>query len=72
MLRYQARTTEELCKTKPALGDQCRVINKLDCYASFVCLYTGCGYATRNLRKIRKHLLSTHRVKAAVYGQSPL
>lgn len=72
LLSYQARTTKELCKTKPALGDQCRVIDGLDCYVGFVCLYTGCGYATRNLRKIRKHIPSTHQVKAAVYGQSPL
>jgi hypothetical protein len=72
LLSHRLKTAAELKETKPKTEDACPVIDGLECYSGFRCLQTGCQYATRNSRDIRRHMPSIHHVKAAAHKRSAL
>jgi hypothetical protein len=69
---YDLRTSDELREHKPQLRDKCQLVEHLASYSGFCCLQPGCSYCTRHFREMKKHVASTHKVKAARHKESPL
>jgi hypothetical protein len=72
LLSYRLKTADELRETKPKTEDESQAIDGLECYSGFICPQTGCQYATRNRRDMRKHMPSIHHVKAAAHKKTEL
>jgi hypothetical protein len=64
---YRLRTLEELKQLKPRVEDECQVIKHLVVYDGFRCLQADCGYQTRHLREMRKHMPQAHKIKATAH-----
>ena len=69
---YNLRSIGELKEHKPRPEDQCRPIEHLASYNGFYCLQPECGYCTRHLPKIKKHIASAHKIKAKKHKFDPL
>ena len=61
---YNLRGVGELKEHKPRLEDQSEPIEHLAGYDGFYCLQQACGYCTRHLPKMKKHMASGHKIKA--------
>jgi orsellinic acid/F9775 biosynthesis protein OrsD/helicase-like protein/RAD3-like DEAD/DEAH box helicase len=69
---YNLRSIRELKEHKPRPTDQCQAIEHLASYDGFYCLQSDCRYCTRHLPKMKKHMVSAHRIKAKEHGINPL
>jgi len=69
---YDLRTVEELREYKRRLDNDCQPIEHLASYGGFDCIQLDCGYRTRHLRDMRKHLPSIHKIKAKEHENGPL
>ncbi|KFZ24597.1 hypothetical protein V502_00922, partial [Pseudogymnoascus sp. VKM F-4520 (FW-2644)] len=69
---YKLKTVEQLNDQTPQLKDKCMPIEGLACYNGFCCLHAQCSYCTQHLPKMKEHVSSTHKVKAAEHKTSPL
>ena len=69
---YSLRTLGELQQHKPRVEDKCQVIEHLAVYDGFYCLQLDCGYQTRHLREMRKHMPQAHKIKATVHKSCAL
>lgn len=62
---YQLKTIKELKNQARKLGARCALIEGLARYNGFCCLHAQCAYSTRHLPKMKEHVSSSHKVKAA-------
>jgi hypothetical protein len=69
---YSLRTAHELKEYKPRLGDEYQPIKHLACYDSFYYLQPEYKYCTRHPQKIKEHVASIHKLKAASHKSSLL
>ena len=67
---YQLRTVEQLQQLKPQPGSQCAELPHLESYEGLLCLQPACGFGTRGLSQIKKHMAAVHNIKAASHSPS--
>jgi hypothetical protein len=62
---YRLKTLEELRDDTPRRGDRCAAIQGLARQLGFCCLHAECAYCTRHLPKMKEHVSSAHKARAA-------
>ena len=62
---YDLRTAQELKEQKTRLAAECQLIEYLASYDGLYCLQPECDCCTRHPQKIREHVSSVHKLKAA-------
>jgi Orsellinic acid/F9775 biosynthesis cluster protein D len=62
---YQLRTVEQLEQFQRQLGKSCQALPGLASYPGFQCLQHWCGFQTRHISAIKKHVAAIHQVRAA-------
>ncbi|KFY96556.1 hypothetical protein V500_02410 [Pseudogymnoascus sp. VKM F-4518 (FW-2643)] len=62
---YELKTIEELKDQARKLGARYAPIEGLARYDGFCCLHAQCAYSTRHLPKMKEHVSSSYKVKAA-------
>ena len=72
LLSYRLKTTDELKEMKSKTKDESQAIDGLESYSGFICLQTGCQYATCNCCNMHKHMPSVHHIKATTHKRSAL